>query len=132
MTTGTAISCSREAESHGGPLRKIDGQYVCQDCWAKEQGIDIKKSAGRPVLCPRCGEVLMTRFRGGRINLKSMSMKGNKAVLKCSCGYEKTVPNPFGGRQNRDEVARRRLQSEARQRKLPTADLKEHEVEEGT
>ena len=132
MTTETVIQCSREAESHGGPLRKIDGQYVCQDCWANEQGIDVKKSPGKSTICPRCGEVLMTRFRGGRINLKSMSMKGNKAVLRCSCGYKKTIPNPFGGRQNRDEVARRRLQAEARQRKLPTADLKEHEIEKGT
>jgi len=115
VTTGTVIQCSREAESHGGPLRKIDGHYVCQQCWAKEQGIDVKKSPGKATLCPRCGEVLMTRYRGGGVSISSLNMKGRKAVLKCKCGYEKTIPNPFGGKMSRDEVARQRLRSEARQ-----------------
>jgi len=116
MTTGTVIQCSREAESHGGPLRKVDGQYVCQQCLAGEQGIEIKKSAGRPVLCPKCNEPLMTRYRGGRISISSMSMKGGKATLTCKCGYKKTIKNPFGGTQDRNVAARLRLQSEARRK----------------
>jgi len=120
MTTGTAIQCSREAESHAGALRKVDGQWVCQQCWAEEQGIEVKKSPGRSVLCPRCGEVLMTRYRGGKISISSMSMKGGKATLTCKCGYEKTIRNPFGGTRDRNEAARQRLQSEARRKKQET------------
>jgi len=117
MTTGIVIKCSRKSKSHSGPLRKIDGQWVCQECWAKENNIEVKKSPGRPTLCPKCGEVLMTRFRGGGISITSLSTKGRKATLKCKCGYEKTIPNPFGGRMSRDEVARQRLRSEARHKK---------------
>jgi len=117
MVTGTVIQCSRESESHHGGLRKVNGQWVCQGCWAKEQGIEVKKSPGRPIYCPKCGEVLMTRYRGGGVSIKSLNTKGRKAVLKCECGYGKTIPNPFGGRMSRDEVARQQLQSEARRKK---------------
>lgn len=116
MTTGTVIQCSREAESHSGPLRKVDGQWVCQQCLAEEQGIEVKKSPGRPVLCPRCGETLMTKYRGGRVSIKSLSMRGKKAELTCKCGYKKTIKNPFGGTRDRNEAARQRLQFEARQK----------------
>jgi len=70
MVTGTVLKCSREAKSHSKSLRKIDGQWVCQECWTKENNIEVKKSPGRPTLCPRCGEVLMTRYRGGKISIK--------------------------------------------------------------
>jgi len=121
MTTGTVSQCSKKAENHGGPLRKIGSQWVCQECWAKEQGIDVKKSPGKATLCPWCGEVLMTRYRGGKISIKSMGMKGGKATLTCKCGYEKTIKNPFGGTQNRNVAARQRLQSEARRKKHEAA-----------
>ena len=117
MATGTVIKCSREAEKHGGPLRKVGDGYVCQVCWDEEHGIERKEAKGRPVLCPKCGAELMTRFRKGRVSIKSLSMKGGTAILECDCGYKKTVQNPFGGRQNRDEVARQRLRSESRKRK---------------
>ena len=108
----TAIKCSREGEHHGGPLRKVDGQYVCQECWAKEQGIEVKQAKGRPVVCPSCGEVLMTRFRGGKININSLSMKGTRAILSCKCGYKKSVNNPFGKTVNRDEAAKQKFLSQ--------------------
>jgi len=116
MTTGTVIKCSREAESHRGGLRLVRGEYVCEECYARETGRELKKGAGRPVLCPRCGEELMTRHRGGGVSIKSMSMLGNKAVLTCECGYKKTIKNPFGGTRDRNEAARQRLQSEARRK----------------
>lgn len=112
-----AVQCRREAESHGGPLRKIDGAYVCQQCSDKEHGIERKKAKGKPLLCPNCGIELMTRYRKGGISVKSLSTRGNKAILKCECGYEKVIKNPFGGNASRDEAARRRLISEARANK---------------
>lgn len=113
MTTETVIKCSREAESHRGGLRRIHGKMVCEQCYARENGRDLKKGAGRPVLCPRCREPLMTRYRGGGVSVKSMSMRGRKVILTCSCGYKKTIKNPFGGPSDRNEAARQRLQSEA-------------------
>ena len=59
----------------------------------------------------------MTRYRGGGVSIKSLNTNGRKATLKCKCGYEKTIRNPFGGRMSRDEVARQRLRSVARQAK---------------
>lgn len=95
----------------------VRGEWVCEQCWAQENGRELKKGAGRPVLCPRCGEELMTRHRGGGISIKSLSTRGQKAVLACECGHEKTIKNPFGGPSDRNVVAFQRLQSEARRKK---------------
>jgi len=127
MTTGTILKCSREAESHRGGLRKVRGEMVCEQCYAKENGYELKKGAGRQTLCPRCGEPLMTRYRRGGVSIKSLSTRGRKAILTCECGYEKTIKNPFGGPSDRNEAARQRLQSEAR-RKKHEALQKEHEA----
>ena len=129
VVTGTAIQCSREAESHRGGLRMVRGEWVCEQCWALENGRELKKGAGRPVLCPWCGEELMTRHRGGGISIKSLSTRGQKAVLTCECGYEKTIKNPFGGTRDRNEAARQRLQSEARRKKIA---LRKDQKDEGT
>jgi len=99
-----AIQCSQEADHHNGTLRKDGIGYICQECWAGRQGIELKKSQGRPLICPNCGETLMTRYRGGRVSISSMNMKGNTATLTCDCGYKKTVKNPFGQPQGRDKV----------------------------
>jgi len=110
MVTGTAIKCSIEAKTHSGSLRRNGDGYVCQECWAREYGIERKEAKGRPTLCPKCGKVLMTRFRGGKVSISSMNMQGGKAALKCECGYEKVVSNPFSGRkQSRDEIAFEKL-----------------------
>jgi len=132
MVIGTVLKCSKEAESHAEPLRKIDGQWVCQQCWAKENNIDVKKSPGKATLCPRCGEVLMTRYRGGKISIRSMSMKGGKTTITCECGFEKTIRNPFGGTRDRNEAARLRLQSEAGRRRKTQHKSKDKQDEEGT
>ena len=116
MVTGTVIQCSREAESHRGGLCIVHGEYVCQQCLAKENGRELKRGAGRPVKCPRCGETLMTRHRGGSVSINSLSTRGKKAVLTCECGFEKTIKNPFGGPSDRNVAARQRLQSEARRK----------------
>jgi len=116
VATGTVIKCSREAETHSRTLRKDGDSHVCQQCYDKEHGIERIEAKGRPVLCPKCGAELMTRFRKGRVSIKSLSMKGGNAELECGtegCGYKKTIRNPFGGRPNRDEVARQRLRSES-------------------
>jgi len=111
------IECSIESDSHSGPLRRVDGKWVCQEHWAAEQGIEVKKAKGRDVTCPKCGQVLMTKFRGGRISITSMTMKGKTAILTCDCGYEKVIRNPFGGRpQSRDEMAFARLKEESKKR----------------
>ena len=81
MTTGTVIKCSREAESHRGGLRMVRGKMVCEQCYALENGYELKKGAGRPVNCPRCGEELMTRYRRGGVSIKSLSTRGQKAIL---------------------------------------------------
>jgi len=112
MVMEMVIKCSREGEHHGGPLRRIEGQYVCQQCWAKEQGIELKRAKGRTIICPDCGEVLMTRFRGGKVNITSLSTKGGKAILGCKCGYKKTILNPFSKPVNRDEAARQKFLSQ--------------------
>lgn len=117
MVTETVIKCSREAESHRGGLCKVRGEHVCQQCLAREEGREFKKGAGRPVLCPQCGESLMTRYRGGGVSITSLSMRGSKAELTCECGYKKTIKNPFGGPRDRNVAARQRLQSEARRNK---------------
>ena len=104
--------CCREAEQHSATLRKVDGQYICQQCWAKERGIELKQAKGRPIVCPDCGEVLMTRFRGGKINITSLSMKGSKSILTCKCGYKKTILSPFSKPANRDEAARQKFLSQ--------------------
>jgi len=109
MVMGTVTKCSKEADHHGGPLRRVSDEYVCQECWAKEKGIELKHSKGRAVTCPDCGEVLMTKFRGGKMSITSLSMKGSKAILTCKCGYKKTIPNPFSKSVNRDEAARQRV-----------------------
>ena len=116
MVTGTLIKCSRESDRHSGPLRKINGEWVCQECWARENNIKPREPKGRPVICPDCGEILMTRYRGGKISISSISMQGNKATLKCGCGYEKKVDNPFGRRQNRDGAAFAKLRAESHKR----------------
>ena len=125
------LECSQNAEKHGGPLRKIDGQYVCQQCWAKERGIELKQAKGRPVVCPDCGKVLMTKFKSGKgeraknsfskrvglarmkppskINITSLSMKGSKTILDCECGYKKTILSPFSKTVTRDEAARQKF-----------------------
>lgn len=114
MTTVAAIKCSRDAEHHSGTLRKDGDGYICQECYDKEHLIERKKSEGRPVRCPKCGETLMTRRRGGGVSITKLSMKGATATLECDCGYRKTIKNPFGEKQqNRDEVAMARLKAEA-------------------
>jgi len=133
MVMRTSIKCSKEAEHHDGPLRRVSDEYVCQECWNKERGIEAKQAKGRPVICPDCGKVLMTKFKGGkgeraknsfskrvslamkrmkppsRISITSLSMKGSKAILDCDCGYKKSIPNPFGKHMNRDEAARLKI-----------------------
>jgi len=118
LVTETLIKCSREAETHGGPLRNINDEWVCQKCYDREHGIERKKAEGRPVNCPKCGAELMIKFRGGRVSISSLSMRGGKGILKCECGYEKVITNPFGGNMNRDESARRRLREEGRRAKM--------------
>lgn len=124
MVTGTAIKCGREAETHGGPLRRDGNDWICQECWAKENGIEPRRTSGKQTKCPDCDKVLMTKYRGGKISISNMSMKGSTATLKCDCGYEKTIPNPFGGRpQNRDEVARAKLRREGKVKEAKGASL---------
>jgi len=114
MRTGTVLTCSREAPSHRGGLMLVRGECVCQECHARENGRELKKGAGRPVNCPRCGGELMTRHRGGGISISSLSTRGQKAILTCECGYQKTIKNPFGGARDRNEAARQRMRSAAR------------------
>jgi len=113
--TGTLIKCARCDNSASRKLE--DGTDGCHECWAKEKGVVLPKSKGRPVRCPKCGNVLMTRFRGGKVNIGNMSLQGDTATLDCECGYKKRVKNPFGGRRNRDEAARQTVMRESRKKK---------------
>ena len=115
MTVGTLIECARCGKPANRNLP--DGTHICHECWAKEKGIELPKSKGREVKCRKCGSVLMTRFRGGKVNIGNMSMHGNTTTLICDCGYRKVIQNPFGRRQNRDEAARQRLMAESRRKK---------------
>jgi len=117
MTAGTVIQCSREAKSHRGGLMRVQGELVCEECRARENGHQLKRGAGRPVICPRCGEELMTRYRNGGVSVKSLSMHGSKATLTCTCGHRKTIKNPFGGYHDRNEAARQALRRPATQAK---------------
>jgi len=102
---GITIKCSREAETHSGPLHRVGDEWVCQQCFDKQHGIVRREVKGRPITCPKCGAVLMTKFRGGKINIGNIRMIGNKTILTCDCGYEKVIDNPFGGSKHGKEVA---------------------------
>lgn len=117
MPSYRVVSCTRElkaGEWHGGPIRHVDGQPVCTECWMRQRGVEPRRSKGRPVLCPKCGEVLMTRFRGGRVNIGSMRTgPGGTATLVCQkCGHEKRVRSPFG-QPGREQLAAAKLRSQA-------------------
>ena len=92
-----ALTCFKCGK--GGTLRKFtDDRMVCQECYAKDAGIEVRHSKGRPIKCPDCGADLMTRFRKGRVSISTIETRGNTAVLKCKCGYRKSIRNPFSSR----------------------------------
>ncbi len=89
------IACIREAEKHHGTLKKTADGFICLSCWAKEQGIELRKSQHGQTKCPMCGKVLMQKQRKGGVSITNMNMKGDKATLLCDCGYKKTIKSPF-------------------------------------
>ena len=98
------LKCSREGDKHSGPLRKTEPGLVCQECYAREQGITARKSQHGQTVCPNCGKVLMTRLRKGGISITSMDVRGSLATLKCECGYQKRIESPFGKPKGRDRA----------------------------
>ncbi len=106
-----ALQCHRLLESgqeHGGTLRRDGTKYICQECYDREQGIEVKRSLGREKHCSQCGELIYTRFRNGKINVASVSMKAGKPC----CPKCQTIiggPNPLGKTPSRDELAREAL-----------------------
>ena len=103
--TGTPIQCCAAAKNHGGPLIKVaDGQYMCQSCIARKTGKEVKGSQHGQVRCPNCGEVLMTKHRGGGVGITSMTMRGGVTVIECKCGYKKRISSPFGSPKGRDKA----------------------------
>ena len=90
-----------------GPL---SGSGVLLSYWFKTRAAGTTKIEFREAeLRDSNGDVIPCTFIGNEVEVLPFDTWLNGE-------YEKTIKNPFGGTKNRDEVARRRLQSEARRK----------------